>query len=716
MGNLLYAHTPNDAGNWHLLHEHLESTAKLAGRFGQPFGAGDICRWLGWVHDAGKASPAFQMYIKACSEGRSSPPAPHAGPGARAGYDVLKAMALSVLGHHAGLHDPAEAKSLLDAADPGAVTAAQEILNEVSGSSGAPQQLPDWTSETLGAEIFIRMCFSALVDADFLDTEAHFSPTKGLDRGEYPPIEWYRSRLAAHMAGFATAPQAGAVHRVRQEVLRCCREKATGRSDAYRLTVPTGGGKTLAGLTFALEHAARHLKDRVIVAIPYTSIIDQTAQVYGGIFGAHNLLEHHSAIEEPEEGEGQTRKEYRRRLAAENWDCPLVVTTTVQLFESLFSNRPSKCRKLHNVANSVIILDEVQTLPVHLLTPILDVLKQLVEHYGVTVVFCTATQPDFSGLGGNVLTRATEIVERPERHFEALRRVCYERLEQPLTHEELTARLDAETQALCVLNSRPDAVRVAKACRPGDDLFHLSTLMCPHHRKKVIAKVRQRLAEGLPVRLISTQVVEAGVDMDFPLVMRVVGPLDRVVQVAGRCNREGLLDGPGRCIVFELADSKAPRGAYWTGIELTRTIIGEEPDRLDQPDVVAKYFRQLYNYAGADQGKGAEIQKMRGRLHFRSVAEEFRLISETTLTVVATQYEPGNTQEILKQSAFLPSRVVLRKLAPYSVAVPVHRFREWRNLGILRQHESGAWLYDGLYDDSYGIGNGSDPDPTDLIA
>jgi CRISPR-associated endonuclease/helicase Cas3 len=712
----MYAHTPSehDPDRWHDLRQHLQETADLAGSFAASFDAVDLCRAMALLHDAGKANPRFQEYLRACHEGRSARITPHAAPAAKAASEYLKLFSLAIVGHHSGLPDPADVKRLFAEADENAVSSAGRFIQ--SSFDLGNVRLPD-VGDPLDAEMLVRMCFSALVDADYLDTERHFKPGVSSTRLSHPPMEWYRDNLRSFMDVLQarTTQSSITVSEARKDVLESCRAKASDPRGAFRLTVPTGGGKTLAGLTFALDHAVDHGHHRVIVAIPFTSIIDQTAQVYAGVFGEGNVLEHHSAVEPELNTEGQSESEYRRRLSAENWDHPLIVTTTVQLFESLFANRPSHCRKLHNVANSVIILDEVQTLPVHLLLPILEVLNRLVERYKCTVVFCTATQPDFSGLGDTLLTRATEIVSAPERHFQALKRVNYERLPEPVSPEELAAFIDSQEQILCVLNTRADAVRIVNDCAPTDALFHLSTLMCPDHRKKVLAIVRQRLADGLEVRLVTTQVVEAGVDLDFPVVMRDLGPLDRIVQVAGRCNREGKLPGLGRCIVFELIDAKSPGGPYRTGISLTKTIVNENTGRIDQPDVVSSYFRSLYHYAGADQGKGQKIQELRKMFHFKSVAEEFRLIEDDTRSVIAVEYARERITSVLTHWERIPGRLLARRLNPYAVSLRRRQFESLVRDGLIREHYSGIWLYEGHYNHLIGIGSGSEPDPADLI-
>ncbi len=690
--------------------------ADAAGQLGEKFGADEVCRALGLVHDVGKSNPAFQRYLADCAAGTPSKSEPHSAPGAAACQTELKAFALAVLGHHTGLANPEKARDDIAQAEAEAVGHARAYARLVGVQSLDAACLPP-ISEPLRCEMFLRMCFSALIDADRLDTEAHFTPDKTSVRGGYVEISQLAQQLMARLAKLPAEAghQNSAVNQARAEILSHCIERADDERGAFRLSAPTGGGKTLSSLAFALNHAKRHGMDRVIAAIPYTSIIDQTADVYGEVFGSHNLLEHHSAFETDDGSESQNDKELKRRLAAENWDCSLIVTTTVQLFDSLFSNRTSRCRKLHNITKSVILLDEVQTLPVELLLPILDALDQLIQHYGCSVVFCTATQPDFTGLGSTLLSEAREIVPAPERMFASLRRVQYERIEEPVSVEQVAERIDVERQALCVLNSRPDAVRVVRACRQGDDLFHLSTLMCPDHRKRNLKKVRERLHNKESVRLISTQVVEAGVDVDFPFVMRDIGPLDRIIQVAGRCNREGSLPGLGRCIVFELVDGRSPQGDYGTATAVTQTIIAERQDDFDALDAVQRYFRERYNYSGAQGGKGKEIQGLRRRLSYQDVADKFKLIPDDTVQMVVMSYDRKRGEAILASAKWVSPRALFRQLMPLSVSVPVYQFHRFQKDGLVCEHESGAWLYEGKYDELAGIGTGEERDPADLI-
>jgi CRISPR-associated endonuclease/helicase Cas3 len=422
-----------------------------------------------------------------------------------------------------------------------------------------------------------------------------------------------------------------------------------------------------------------------------------------------------------DEAEGQSLIEIRRRLASENWDCPLVVTTTVQLFESLLANKPSRCRKLHNISRSVIVLDEVQALPPHLLEPILDVLDQLVCHYACSVVFCTATQPDYSGmpLHLQMIRNAREIVPNPQVYFERLRRVAFERIEAPVLATNVAESIDGHDRVLCVLNTRRDAMEVLKACRPGEDLFHLSTLMCPHHRKRTLETVRERLAGRLLVRLVTTQVVEAGVDLDFPVVMRDVGPLDRIVQVAGRCNREGRMTQKGRCILFELDSGRSPQGAYRTGIDLARTCVRENIGQLDDPDVIAGYFRALFGLTTTDrvriEGRETSIQELRKRLCYQTVAENFLLIQDGTVPVVVLKYASDQINKILSEARFRHGRGWMRQLAPYTVAVRKDEYNRMLTDGLATIDETGIGVFTGGYSELYGIGSGDVRDPADLI-
>lgn len=709
----MYAHSENSRGDRHALDRHLEETARLAAKFAAAFGASELGEAAGLLHDLGKADPEFQAYLA----GQRPRGPEHSGPGAaaalRRGY--WEGLALVVAGHHGGLPPPEVLKERLQrlAADP-RVTQALQVLERM-GFPGPPP--PPSLSTPLELELFLRFLFSALVDADFLDTERHFYP----DKAERRQQEWDFANLlrrleedqARRFGGGAATP----VHRARQEIYRACREAAGGSPGVYRLTVPTGGGKTRAGLAFALRHAALHGKSRVIVALPYTSIIDQTAQVYRDILGGEVVLEHHSAVhwEEGEEGEGL---QHWRRLAAENWDAPLIVTTTVQLFESLLGHRPGVCRKLHNIAHSVLILDEVQTLPPELLGPILEVLGQLADRYGVTVVLSTATQPALASASSPYLTGfrgpVQEMVPDPGRYFRELRRVRYETPPEPWSWEQVAAAMTRERQCLAVVNTKKDAMTLVAALEDPEAL-HLSTRLCPAHRREVLREIGARLAEGRPCRVVATQVVEAGVDLDFPLVLRALGPLDRLVQAAGRCNREGRLSPEeARVIIFRPATGGTPPGAYRTGTEVAAALLSQGAD-LHDPDLYERYFRELYQGVNLDK---KNINSLRRSLRYPEVAERFRLIEDDTVPlVVRWPRHHSPVDELLRSFRSHPPlspRLACRRLQPYVVTVRRRLVPEYQRQGLVEEIFPGLWEWRGRYDEVLGLME-TGRDPEDLV-
>jgi CRISPR-associated endonuclease/helicase Cas3 len=508
------------------------------------------------------------------------------------------------------------------------------------------------------------------------------------------------------------------VNRARREIYDASLVAAEQPPGLFRLTVPTGGGKTRSALAFALRHAARHSLRRVVVAIPYLSITEQTADVYRSILGSTTedrplVLEHHSnVVAEPRDDEDFRPTTVAARLAAENWDAPVVVTTTVQLFESLFSNRPSRCRRLHRLAGSVIILDEAQALPSHLLQPILDALKQLCAHYGATVVLSTATQPTFEAIPLFSETPAREIMPEPARLFAALRRVSYEFLtNEPMPWADVADLMRRDSLVLAIVNTKRAALDLLDALDdPG--ALHLSTLLCGAHRRAVIGEVHRRLAAGEPCRLVSTQVVEAGVDLDFPLVLRALGPLDGIIQAAGRCNREGRLER-GRVVVFRPAENRLPPGSYQTAAGITAGLLGREGVDLDDPEVSRAYYRQLYESVDTDRDR---IQALRGRLEYPDVAERFRLVEDDTESIVVTTYGTSNEQrrvaDLLEQlrQGNSNQRTLRRRLQPHVVAVYARDARKYERQGFVAPVAPGLGEWLGRYDAVRGL-SGTDPDP-----
>jgi CRISPR-associated endonuclease/helicase Cas3 len=707
-----YAHTPAvPGGSWHDLGQHLRSVAELAAEFSASFGARDAGFCAGLLHDVGKFQPSFQDYLRACYEHGGAPPRrgpDHSSAGAvLAMLADLWELAFAIAGHHAGLPSTPDLKARLQ--ERAAEDEVQHALHTALHQLDLRGRCLDLRAAQAGfrqagarKDMFIRFLFSALVDADRLDTERHFAPGDASVRETWPTLEELRERLAGYHRHLMARAAVTEVNRVRREVYEHCLEAAAQKPGIFRLTVPTGGGKTLSSLAFALEHAVRHGLRRVVVAVPYISVTEQTAAVYREALGEHALLEHHSSVALPE-GDSSGLYDVLARLAAENWDAPLIVTTTVQLFESLFSNRPGACRKLHRLARSVIVIDEVQTLPPELLAPILDVLRGLTGTYGASVVLCTATQPAFDHERIPGLRGIREIVPGYAGHFATLKRVRFETEITPLTWAEVAQRMRGCRQALVVVNTRRDALALLDVL--GDpEALHLSTLLCPAHRREVLAEIRKRLAAGQVCRVVSTQVVEAGVDLDFPVVMRAVGPLESLVQVAGRCNREGRLPS-GTVYIFEPAEGALPPGVYRTAVAEALGFLRRGVD-LHDPDVYRAYFARLYQSVDLDARR---IQALRQHLDFPEVSARFHLIEDDAVPVVV-RYGPDVASLLSTLRHHGPNRELLRRLQPFMVTLHRRRLEEAHRSGSVREACPGVYEWLGGYDAVRGLGvPGVDP-------
>ena len=730
----LYAHTPSkEAPNrWHRLEDHIIETAKAASVFAKAFGSENAGFVIGIFHDLGKVNPAFQAYLRACNEGEKHKGPPHAVCGASYLWKMLRknsrnaSLAMSALGHHGGLsaaHQAATKGGKLDQwwsdlKNSQLKKLMQAALQDLSHRS--PESLPE---DDLRCELRLRMLFSALVDADFLDTEKHFDQRRAAGRGVWTrPADLWPIFRADQLRIMWLARGSG-INRIRQQIYFSCVKAGRHPPGVFRLTVPTGGGKTRSGLAFALSHATAnrsHSFRRVIVSLPYTSIIDQNARVYREIFGDHFVLEHHSQVEIPED-DRQDEIYLRQRLAAENWDFPLIVTTNVQLLESLFSNKPGRCRKLHNIARSIIILDEVQTLPLDLLAQTADVLRALVDEYGVTLVLSSATQPafdqtqylkSFEGLD------IKEIVGNYKSHFEKLERVEYQPVRQYDALSELAEELTKleNSQALVILNTRKHALELHEELRLRgvDGLYHLSTLLCGAHRKRILREITERLAldKPLPVILISTQVVEAGVDLDFPIVFRAMGPLDRIVQAAGRCNREDKRSEKGKVVIFAFPGNVCPPGAYKMGTDDTKMLLSRNATgRLHDPELYTEYFQMLYRDVDLDK-KG--IEPYRRDLDFPKVAEKYKLI-EDTLPVVITTYDKHEGERRLQEHIKRPSRETWRRLMPFVVNLSYRDLHREEISVCIEEVSPGLCRWIGGYDDKTHRGiQGIVRDPADL--
>jgi len=752
---LFYARTredDDDPEHWQTLADHLAGVADRATSFAGAFESAEWGRLAGLWHDLGKYLPEFQRKLRG-----ERVDVKHSGLGAVLAVEKHPmdgfSLAFAIAGHHAGLanpvdgHDPSPLKDRLK--QNAALLARVRPVVPLGISDRALPALPGFLAGQPGIsrndgarlrrswELWVRFLFSALVDADRLDSEAFKDPAKATIRGQFAAIPELRDRLDQSIDGKVAAlppdVAAGRVNRARAEVLRACRTAGELPPGFFSLTVPTGGGKTLSAMSFALRHAERHGLRRVIVVIPYTSIIEQNAKVYYDALGARNVIEHHSnfddAKQRKEHGEDIARP---HDLACENWDAPVIVTTTVQFFESLFSNRPSRCRKLHNVARSVIVLDEVQTLPPEFLLPILEGLNELVAHYGCSVVLSTATPPALKvrerfdyGLKG-----VRPIVLDPTRLGADLRRVDYSWPEpeaEPPSWEDLAAELAAHPQVLAVVHRRNDARMLAQLLAAHvPEVVHLSALMCPAHRSDVLARVRTTLARGEPCRVVSTQLVEAGVDLDFPVVYRALGGLDSIVQAAGRCNREGRTE-KGRVIVFR-APTDPPRGTPQKALDATLTMLRAaspgKPLDMDDPGIFEEYFRTLYS---AERLDARSIQSAREQFNFATVGASFRLIEdEFTRAVVVpwgdVEVKLQTLRDALRKGTSRDNlRTLFRALQPFTVSIHVRAFDRLAADRTLEEVAEGVFAIiptcRHLYDETFGLVTGDEAhNPESLIA
>jgi len=733
--NLAHVRCDGDTFVLHDLDEHLREVGKLAEEFAQIFGSGDWAQVAGLWHDLGKYSAEFQRRIKSVSgydaeahlEGQSGR-VDHSTAGAQHAIDRFgvhgRILAYLIAGHHTGLpdwHTSAAAgtalKVRLDDDSHLKRTLSQTIPHEILSQ---PKPTSPLLGKADGFALWVRMLFSCLVDADFLDTEAFMDADKAGQRINVLTLLDLLPRFNAYMeAQFSKVPSTS-INRIRAEVLRQCRDKAREAPGLFSLTVPTGGGKTLSSLAFALEHAVLHGKRRIIYAIPYTSIIEQTANIFRDIF-PDEVIEHHSNLD-PE------KETVRSRLAAENWDAPLIVTTNVQFFESLFAARTSRCRKLHNIVDSVVVLDEAQLLPPEFLQPILDVMNLLVRYYGVTFVLSTATQPALGTLRTfqrtlRGLDKVREIVTDPDALYHDLERVTVpwpQDFHLTQDWDDIARQIQQHPCVLAVVNSRTDARELHRRM-PGGTI-HLSALMCGEHRSRVIHEIKQRLLAGESVRVVSTQLVEAGVDVDFPVVYRALAGLDSIAQAAGRCNREGELER-GEVVVF-VPPKPAPPGPLRRAADTTVSLLSGASDRTLTRDLFSRYFEHFYMRAPSlDKHDITELLTPQGgnddplKVQFRTAAHHFRLIDESGYRSILVRYgeSPALIGRLQKEG---PERWLMRKLQRYTVSLPEWQFQKLLANGDVSEVYPGifAQTADALYHPQLGVlMDDTNPDPGDLI-
>ncbi len=748
-----YAHTatqpdgsPNpDETKWQLLSEHLRQVSDKAANFAAPFGAADEARLAGLLHDLGKYADRFQQRLRNPRIHGINHWAAGAVHAYRSGQSLV---AYPIDGHHTGI-PPARGNESMEqtlrrfAGTPErlALTGCTEdstILMErftKDGLAVPPASNAHRESDRFAAALRARFILSALTDADFLDTERHFNPEQSARRTD--PALCESTALDLVLAALAGKRSDSSLGTLRQELLTACLARAESPTGLFTLTAPTGSGKTLASLAFALRHIVHHNRllepddprrlRRIIVVIPYTSIIEQTARIFRSLFtqrlGDDYVLEHHANIAPaaerttPAERDAEEIRARHARLAAENWSAPIVVTTNVRFFESLFANKPAACRRLHAIARSVVLFDEVQTLPPSLAPSLLSATRLLSRDYGCSTVFMTATQPAFETvpLVAGLTWQPIPINERPSDFATALRRtkiVCEPR-EHPIDWPTLADRLCAHDRTLCVVNTTAHARELFRLL-PSDSRFHLSSRLCPAHRLTVLAEVRQRLdpANPQPCRLVSTQLIEAGVDVDFPAVYRAFGPLDSIIQTAGRCNREGRLPEPGIVTVFHPADPAMPPGVYALAARKTEEFLNRFPSvALDDPVTYAHYFEEFYRLAGRASADNDPVVQLSSTFDFPAAAEQCRLIDDNTRAVLVEWGEGADLIAKLQRERHLTGDEC-RHAQRFSVNLYESEFRKAQASGAVHQPvpDFDLWVWKGHYDPELGAVTETDAD------
>lgn len=715
----LIAHVrKNEDGTWaapHKLLEHLENTSKRAEINANKFRSGAWGKAAGLIHDAGKGREEWQRYLiiksgydeEAHLEGKAGK-VPHAIYGAKLGEILFgkgigRVLAYCIAGHHAGLPDWSSAEGAGQASLQFQQVQVkhvedidQSILNNISS---AESMVPPWEfSQGLDLSLWIRMLYSSLVDADFLDTECYMNQEKADSRGAYCSLPELLIRFNEYMKKLDKSSEDTRVNAIRRKIREKCITMAGEEQGVFSLSVPTGGGKTLSSLAFALEHAIKHNLDRIIYVIPYTSIIEQNADVFRDAVGKDQVVEHHSNLEESD----STPKS---RLACENWDAPIIVTTSVQFFESLFAAKSGRCRKLHNIVRSVVVLDEAQLVPAEHLIPLLKTMQLLVEHYQVTFVISTATQPAFKEqfVGGKLfpgLKNVKEIMgsdKDVDLLYQSLKRNHVQfpfDIYATTSWEEIASQLLQYKQVLCIVSDR-------KSCRELHSLmprgtFHLSALMCGQHRSEMIKTIKQKLKNKESVRVISTQLVEAGVDFDFPVVYRAFAGLDSIAQAAGRCNREGELPEPGKVIVF-IAPRKAPMGILRKAAETTANIVLANYEDPLKHEMYEKYFSELYWKVNSLDSKDIVtlLDPFQNDLRecsicFRTAAERFRIIDDTLQKSILVPF--GGGEKLINLLRFSGAeRGLMRKLQRYTVNIYNDEFNQLLKRGSVFEASPGIF-------------------------
>lgn len=703
------AHTLPDSDRVEYLADHLMKTAELAEQFAAPFHGEAVAKQTAMLHDIGKYGNSYQKRIRGANL-----QVDHSTAGALEANKLKNIpAAFCIAGHHAGLPDLgtrvdvsktlyARLKSI-----PGRdIDNYDDYRKEIQIP---PAETPRcFVSDFLTAFFYTHMLYSCLVDADWLDTEAFMSNGQ-VQREIGEPLDALSQKLDTYVEPWWNPSKE--INRRRCQILRHLLDVGTDKQTKkgiYTLTVPTGGGKTVSSMAFALRHALTQGCRRIIYIIPYTSIIEQTYAIFEQIFGEENVVAHYANISYPTDENGKLSDVDKKRiLATENWDAPIILTTAVQFFESLFSNRSSSCRKLHNIADSVLIFDEAQMIPADTLRPCIWSITELVKNYGCTAVLCTATQPALGPVIKEWFPEGTrELCFDVEENYQFFQRVTYCR-EGKLSDEAVAQRLLAESQVLCVVNRRDQAQAIFRLL-PEDGAFHLSTTMTPQHRTCVLNEIRRRLRERKTCRVVSTSLIEAGVDVDFPSVYRAIAGLDSIIQAGGRCNREGKRARDESVVHLFETEKRAPRGLEQNIDAAQRTM--EHYADISSPEAVEAYFRFLFYTLRQDEQKDVHgTLKMAQKLNFASVSKSFHIIDDASYTLYIPSKESKDLIQELREKGI--NRSLMRKLGMFSVSVAPYIFTKYQQLGVVEMISENAGILSnpGLYYDS---STGLSLDPT----
>jgi CRISPR-associated endonuclease/helicase Cas3 len=712
------AHSENSQKEKHSLSNHLHETARLSESFACQENYKHIFRITGLLHDLGKYQPDFQHYL--ASGGRRGS-VPHASWGS--GYarcSGLLEASIAIDGHHKGLPDNSLWKSDTESFKRGDAAGFKDVVKAFLADTGTDEsaikkdESPVF-KEPLQREMFIRYLFSVLTDSDWLSTERHFDrPTSEMRSSATLPVSEMMDKLEKE---FSTKSKEGKINRMRNEARYQVLQKADMPCGFYSLALPTGLGKTLTSMAWALQHAMKNDLKRIIIVLPFLNIIDQTAQELKRILGDDLVLEHHSSYNEDELRAGDDEEEYslidqRKKLACENWDYPMILTTTVQFFESLFSNKPSRCRKIHNIAESVVIFDEVQTLPKEVILPTLQMLKDVKTVMKTSFLFCTATQPAFEKRPGfDGIDTIIPLIEDPAELYKETRRVKYHLLNDLASvdcNTLLQAAMGEKAASLIIFNTKRAALEFYDCARDTtvwENKYHLSTAMCPSHRKEVTKNIRVDLDAGRKILVASTQLIEAGVDLDFPVVFRAMAPLEAVIQAAGRCNRENNLgESGGKVFLFKLQDGGMPDQTYGACAGHAEEFIVPNPKILHDHRVFERYYAQVVQlYVEPDRYKINEARGQRtGQPNFQTVNESYRIIRNVTTGLFIYHYsdETRRLFDSVERKEFL-SKDDYRKMQAFTVQVYSHFINQ--NARFCKPMPQGFMVWWGNYDQERGI-------------